>query len=61
MCLDTNVYSKGNIWHNRLGHLNHKSIQDMKNQELMEGLPTISPIIGLCEKWILDKMNRKKI
>lgn len=26
----------------------------------MEGLPTISPTIGLCEKYILGKMNQKK-
>ena len=32
----------------------------MKNQELMEGLPTISPIIGLYEKCILGKMNSQK-
>jgi len=33
----------------------------MKNQEIMEGFPSISPIIDLCEKCILGKMNRKKI
>jgi len=46
--LATSVCSKGNLWHHRLGHLNHKSIQGMK--ELMEGLPSISPSVGLCEK-----------
>ena len=60
MCLTVNIYSKGNLWHHRLGHLNHKSIQDMKNQELVEGLPSISPTIGLCEKCILSKMNRQR-
>ena len=34
MCLATNVCSKGNLWHHQLGNLNHKSIHDMKNQEL---------------------------
>ena len=32
----------------------------MKNQELMEGSPNISPTIGLCERCILGKMNRQK-
>ena len=58
MCLAKNICSKGNLWHHQLGHLNHKSIQDMKNQELVEGLPNISPIIGFCERCILGKMNR---
>ena len=30
----------------------------MKDQKLVEGLPSISAIIGLCEKCILGKMNR---
>ena len=59
MCLTANVYSKGNLWHQHLGHLNHKSIQAMKNQELVEGLPKISPTIGLYKRCILGKMNRK--
>jgi len=58
MCLATNVFSRGNLWHHRIGHLNHKSIQVMKDHELVEGLPTISPTTGLCEKCILGKMNR---
>ena len=32
----------------------------MKDQELVKGLPSISPSIDLCEKCILGKMNRKK-
>ena len=32
----------------------------MKDQELVNGLPSISPSIGLCEKCILGKMNRQK-
>jgi len=31
----------------------------MKEQELMEGLPMISPIIGLFDKCILAKMNKQ--
>jgi len=58
ICLTTSVCSKGNIWHHRLGHLNHKSIQSMK--DLVEGLPSISPSVGLCEKCILGKMHRQK-
>jgi len=58
MCLATNVCSRGNLWHQRSGHLNHKSIQVMKDQEIVEGLPSISPSIVLCEKCILGKMNR---
>ena len=60
MCLATNVCSRGNLWHQHLEHLNHKSIQIMKDQELVKGLPSISPSIGLCEKCILGKMNRQK-
>jgi len=60
MCLATNVCSRGNLWHHRLGHLNHKNIQVMKDHELVEGLLTISPTIGLCEKCILGEMNRQK-
>ena len=32
----------------------------MKDQELVEGLPSISPTTGRCEKCILGKMNRQK-
>jgi len=56
MCLATSVCSKGNLWHHRLGNLNHKSIHGMK--DLMEGLPSIYPSVGLCEKYILGKMHR---
>ena len=58
MCLATNVCSMGNLWHQRLGHINHKNIQLMKEKNLVEGLPTISPSIGLCESCILGKMKR---
>ena len=58
ICLATSVCSKGNLWHHRLGHLNHKSIQGMK--DLVEGLPSISPSVGLCEKCILGNMHRQK-
>ena len=56
MCLATSVCSKGNLWQHRLGHLNHKSIQFLK--DLVKGLPSISPSVGLCEKCILGKMYR---
>ena len=60
MCLVANVFSKGKLWHHWLGHLNHKIIQDMKNQEIMEDLLKLSPTISLCERCILGKMNRQK-
>ena len=60
MYLTMNVYSRGNLWHQYMCNLNHKSIQVMKDQELVNGLPSISPSIGLCEKSILGKMNRQK-
>ena len=59
MCLTTSVCSKGNLWHHRLGHLNHKSIQGMK--DLMEGLPSISPSVGLCKKCILVRCIDKSL
>jgi len=58
MCLAMNAYFRGSIWYQCLGHLNHKNIQVMKDQELVKGLPSISPLNGLCEKCILGKMNR---
>lgn len=58
VCLAMNVFSKGNLWHQHLGHLNHKSIHVMKDQNLVEGLPPISPTISLCKNCILNKMNR---
>jgi len=58
MCVATSVCLRGNLWNHHLRHLNHKSIQVMKDQELVEGLPSISPSIGLCEKCILGKMHR---
>ena len=57
MCLALNVCFKGSLWHHRLGYLNHKSIQVIKDQELVKGLLSIPPSIGLCEKCILGKMN----
>lgn len=58
ICLATNVCSSKNLWHHLLGHLNHKNIQVMKDQELVEGFPMITPTIGLYEMCILEKMNR---
>jgi len=58
ICLDTSMCSRGNLWHQHLGHLNHKSIQVMKDQVLVEGFPSISPSIGLCEKYIVGKMHK---
>jgi len=58
MCLATNVCFRGNLWHNRLGYLNHKNIQVMKDHELMKGFIIISPTIGSFEKCILGKINQ---
>jgi len=42
-----------------LGHINHKNIQLMKIQNLMEGFPSITPTISIYESCILGKMKRK--
>jgi len=58
MCFATSVCSRGNLWNQHLGYLNHKIINVMKDQELMKGLPSISLSIGLCKKCIFGKMHR---
>jgi hypothetical protein len=43
------------IWHERFGHLNYRSLQKLCNQQMVTGLPLVSCIDGVCASYVLGK------
>ncbi|KAJ9537516.1 hypothetical protein OSB04_030249 [Centaurea solstitialis] len=50
-----------NLWHQRFGHLNHKSLHYLSNKNLVEGLPWISDTDKACEVCNKGKQHREVI
>ncbi|OMO54668.1 Zinc finger, CCHC-type [Corchorus capsularis] len=46
------------LWHKRLGHVNYKSLQEMKKKNLVENLPMISQCSSICEVCEYGKQSR---
>jgi hypothetical protein len=46
------------LWHERFGHLNYRSLQQLCNQQTMIGLPPFSCKDGVCVGCVLDKHHR---
>jgi hypothetical protein len=42
-------------WHEDFGHLNHRSLQQLCNQQMVTGLPLVSYRDGVCVNCVLDK------
>jgi hypothetical protein len=46
------------IWHERFGHLNYHSLQQLCNQQMVNDLPLVSCRDGVCASCVLDKHHR---
>jgi hypothetical protein len=46
------------LWHERFGHLNYRSLQQLCNQQMVIGLPLVSCRDGVCDVFILEKHQR---
>jgi hypothetical protein len=46
------------LWHERFGHLNYRSLQQLCNQQMVTGLPLVSCRDGVCVSCVLDKHHR---
>lgn len=56
--LITHADSVSKLWHERLGHVNYKYLQQMSTQALVLGLPQISCTYGVCHGCVLGKHHR---
>jgi hypothetical protein len=46
------------LWHERYGHLNYRSLQQLCKQKMVTGLPLVSCRDGVCSGCVLDKHHR---
>ncbi|KAM1223589.1 hypothetical protein ACFX2G_043549 [Malus domestica] len=46
------------IWHKRLGHLNLRSLKQLRENEMVHGLPHLENIDGVCEGCQFGKQHR---
>jgi transposase InsO family protein len=46
------------IWHERFGHLNYRSLQQLCNKQMVTGLPLVSCRDGVCAGCVLGKHHR---
>lgn len=47
------------LWHKLLGHLNFQSIKNLKEKEMVYGLPSIKEVQEICEGCALGKHHRE--
>lgn len=57
-CLVEHVDLVSRLWHEILGHVNYKYLQQMSTQPFILGLPQISCIDGVCQGCALGKQRR---
>ena len=46
------------LWHERFGHLNYRSLQNLRKEKMVTGLPMVSFKNGVCSKCVLRKHHR---
>jgi hypothetical protein len=46
------------LWHERFGHLNYRSLQQLCNQQMVNSLPLVSCRDGVCAGCVLGKHHR---
>jgi hypothetical protein len=46
------------LWHERCGHLNYRSLQQLCNQQMVTGVPLVSCRDGVCAGCVLDKHHQ---
>ncbi|XP_016647074.1 PREDICTED: uncharacterized protein LOC107880314 [Prunus mume] len=58
IALRANVTECTWIWHKTLGHLNLRSLKQLRDQSMVHGLPYLEEINGVCEGCQLGKQHR---
>jgi hypothetical protein len=46
------------LWHEKFGHLNYHSLQQLCNRQMLTGLPLVSCRYGVCADCVLDKHHQ---
>ena len=46
------------LWHERFGHLNYRSLQQLCKDNMVTGLPMVSCKDGVCSSCVLEKHHR---
>jgi hypothetical protein len=48
---------ESHLWHFRYGHLNYNGLQQLKQKNMVSGLPSIQNQTGICEGYVYEKMH----
>ena len=51
----THANETSRIWHEIFDHLNFKYLQQVHNEEMIEGFPLIKSSQGICNGWLVQK------
>lgn len=54
-CLQVEACGENNLWHARLGHINHETMRMMANKELVAGLPSVDRSTEACVSCLRGK------
>ena len=57
-CLIAHADSVSRLWHEHLGHVNYRYLQQMSTQALVLRLPQITCTDGVCQGCVLGKQHR---
>lgn len=58
-CLQVEACGENNLWHARLGHINHETMRMMANKELVAGLPSVDRSTKACVSCLRGKQTKK--
>ena len=59
MALSVHSKTSADLWHQRLGHLNGRSLQLLHQHKMVTGLDAASDLTGNCVGCVLGKHHRK--
>ena len=48
------------MWHERFGHINFKYLHKLQKKSMVEGLPVIKEITGICKGCVIGKHPEHK-
>ncbi|CAN6693412.1 unnamed protein product [Malus baccata var. baccata] len=58
MALKANMCQSSTLWHRRLGHLNLKSLKQLKEHDMVLGLPELKMTDEICKRCVFGKHCR---
>lgn len=58
-CLLLENYSREWLWHSRFGHVNFKAMQELVMKQMLQGLPKLQQLKGVCTWYLMSKQVRK--